>query len=146
LTHYVPDGNLAARENSLASLVLGGNGIWGNLSELTGEETSFWRDKLSLYKQVRDAATSSAARVSGTVGNNPEIYEKVNLDSGTGLAVFFTCAPGSYHYVAEPFANKLPTALGADECEALEGGYIRITVNLARDGARTVFLTQKEAD
>jgi alpha-galactosidase len=141
LTHYLPDGNLNARENSLASLVLGGNGIWGDLSALTGEETAFWRNNLALYKQVREAATWVAARVSGTVGSSPEIYEKADLDSGSGLIVFFSCSPGTYAYVAGPFkGGTMPKVLNADTCETLEGGYLRITVNLNRDGARTVFL------
>jgi alpha-galactosidase len=141
LTHYLPDGDVKARENSLASMVLGGNGIWGSLSELTPEETAFWRDNLSLYKQVRDAATLSAAKVTGSVGSSPEIYEKVDAGSGSGLVVFFTCSPGTYHYVAGPFREgKVPKVLRADGYEVLEGGYVRITVNLTRDDARTVFL------
>jgi alpha-galactosidase len=141
LTHYLPDGDLKARENSLASLVLGGNGIWGSLSELTVEETTFWRENLSLYKQVRDAATAVAARVTGTVGSSPEIYEKVDSESGLGLVAFFTHWPDTYSYVAGPFRNgRIPKVLNADGYETLEGGYLRITVKLDRDGARTVFL------
>jgi alpha-galactosidase len=145
LTHYLPDGDVKALENSLASLVLGGNGIWGSLSELTPEETAFWRDNLSLYKQVRDAVTLSAAKVTGSVGSSPEIYEKVDAGSGSGLIAFFTCSPGTYHYVAGPFrgpgrGGNVPKVLCADGYETLEGGYVRITVNLTRDGARTVFL------
>jgi alpha-galactosidase len=142
LTHYLPDGDLKARENSLASLVLGGNGIWGDLSGLSDEETAFWRDKLGLYKQVRDAAASTAALVTGSVGSSPEIYEKIEWDSGRGLIAFFTSGPGTYTYIAGPFTeNKTPRVLCADNCEILEGGYLRITVTLNRDGARTVFLT-----
>jgi alpha-galactosidase len=141
LTHYLPDGNTAARENSLASLVLGGNGIWGSLKDLTGEETAFWRDNLVLYKQVRDAAASVAAKLTGSVGSSPEIYEKVDNPSGTGLIAFFTGSPGTYSYIAGPFPRgKLPKVHRADASETLEGGYLRITVNLARDSARTVFL------
>jgi alpha-galactosidase len=146
LTHYLPDGDTKARENSLASLVLGGGGIWGSLSELTPGETAFWRERLAVYKQVRDAATSSAARLTGTVGSSPEIHEKIDPVSGTGLIAFFTCAPGAYSYIAGPFREaRPPKVLYADGREVLEGGYLRITVNLDRDGARTVFLTGDEA-
>jgi alpha-galactosidase len=141
LTHYLPDGNTAACENSLASLVLGGNGIWGSLKDLTDEETIFWRDKLALYKQVRDAAASVSAKVTGTVGSSPEIYEKIDTSSGTGLVSFFTCSPGSYSYIIGPFPEgKLPKIFHADALETLEEGYVRITVNLTRNTARTVFL------
>jgi alpha-galactosidase len=141
LTHYLPDGNSAARENSLASLVLGGNGIWGSLKDLTDEEAAFWRDNLALYKQVRDAAASVSAKVTGTVGSSPEIYDKIDTTSGTGLIVFFAYCPGSYSYIAGPFPEgKAPKIVHADACETLAGGYVRITVKLARDDARTVFL------
>jgi alpha-galactosidase len=141
LTHYLPDGDVKARENSLASLVLGGNGIWGSLIDLTAEETAFWRDNLTLYKQVRDAATAAAARVAGSAGSSPEIYEKVDSDSGMGLIAFFTCNPGTFSYITGPFRKgKTPKVLGADRYESLEDGYVSITVMLNRDGARTVFL------
>jgi alpha-galactosidase len=141
LTHYLPDGNERARENSLASLVLGGNGIWGSLIELSAGERAFWREKLGLYKQVRDAATALAATVTGSVGSSPEIYEKVDTASGLGLIAFFTCSRGSYAYITGPFReDRMPRVLCADTCEALEGGYLRITVNLNHDDARTVFI------
>jgi alpha-galactosidase len=141
LTHYLPDGDLKARENSMASLALGGNGIWGSLADLSGEETAFWKENIALYKQVRDAATAVAARVTGIIGGSPEIYEKIDAASGSGLIVFFTSSPGVYSYTAGPFREgRTPKVFCADGCEILGDGYVRITVNLNRNGARTVFL------
>jgi alpha-galactosidase len=142
LTHYLPDGDQLARENSLAALALGGNGVWGSLTELKDEETAFWRKNLALYKQVRREAASAAAKLTGTTGGSPEIYEKIDPDTGQGLIAFFTAESGSYHYTAGPF-KKTPEVLGADGVEELEGGYLRITVNLGWNGARTVFFIEK---
>jgi alpha-galactosidase len=138
LTHFFPDGDLNARENSLASMVLGGNGIWGHLSVLTEEETAFWKKQLSFYKQVRDAFTSSAASVTGVVGSSPEIHEKIDKASGKGVLVFFTCISGTFSYIVGPFTSK-PEIVNADTVETLGEGFVRITVNLERNGARTVF-------
>jgi alpha-galactosidase len=138
LTHFFPDGDLKARENSLASLVLGGNGIWGDLSALTGEETAYWKKQLLLYKQVRDAVTAVPARVTGVVGSSPEIHEKVDGESGKGVLVFFTCIPGTFEHIAGPFTGA-PEVVNADTVEELGEGLLRIRVTLERDGARTVF-------
>jgi alpha-galactosidase len=138
LTHFFPDGDVKARENALASLVLGGNGIWGHLSVLTEEETSFWKKQLSFYKQARDAAAAVPARVTGVVGSSPEIHEKIDRESGKGVLVFFTCISGTFEHIAGPFTAK-PNIINADTVEDLGDGFLRITVNLERNSARTVF-------
>jgi alpha-galactosidase len=138
LTHFYPDGDLKARQNSLASMVLGGNGIWGHLSVLTEDEAAFWKKQLSCYKQVRDAVTSVPARVTGVVGSSPEIYEKIDHDAGTGVLVFFTCISGAFSYIVGPVKSK-PEIINADTIEDLGEGFLRITVNLEYHDARTVF-------
>jgi alpha-galactosidase len=143
LTHYLPDGKVKARENSLASLVLGGNGIWGPLAELGVEELAFWKENLALYKQVREAAASVPARVVGTIGSSPEIYEKVDPATGRGFIAFFASMPGTYTYITAPRGKGAKAApVHADAWEALEDGSLRITVNLEGDGARTVFFVE----
>ncbi|HMN59247.1 MAG TPA: alpha-galactosidase, partial [Anaerolinea sp.] len=52
LVHYLPDGPQVSLDNSLASLVLGGNGLWGDLPALSEEVVRFWRDNLADYKRV----------------------------------------------------------------------------------------------
>jgi alpha-galactosidase len=140
LTHYLPDGNSCARNNSLASLVLGGNGIWGPLTELTTEEITFWHDNLACYKKVREASASAAVKVTGRPGSSPEIYEKIDTAAGLGLISFFTGEPGTYTYITGPFA-KTPQVLNAKNHTWLQGGFLQLVIDLERDGAQTVFLT-----
>ena len=45
------------------------------------------------YKRVADAVTRAFPRVTGYAGTSPEIHEKIEPDSGTGLIAFFTVAP-----------------------------------------------------
>ncbi|MDQ9736204.1 hypothetical protein RF031_13895, partial [Acinetobacter baumannii] len=46
LTHFLPEGNDIALNNSMASLILGGNGIWGDLLSLDSDTVRAWNDFL----------------------------------------------------------------------------------------------------
>lgn len=140
LTHYLPDGDQKARENSLASLVLGGNGIWGDLEELSEEQRAFWRENLALYKKVREDAVKVPAILRGATGSSPEIYEKVNPETGRGLVAIFTCQQAEYCWDTVPLQAPPREVSGADRWEMLPNGAVRIWVRLPQDGARTVFL------
>lgn len=139
LIHYLPDGPAGCRENSLAALVLGGNGIWGDLPALSAEDVAFWRDGLAAYKQVLPFAARSAARLRGFVGSSPEIYEKIDPESGAGLLAFFTVNQAEAVHLTQPLARPPARVLGADTWEVLPGNRVKVKVTLERDGARTVF-------
>ena len=94
LTHYLPDGPALSQRNSLASLVLGGNGIWGDLCALTGDDVALISEGIADYKRVRHSVTRAYPRVIGFAGSSPEIHEKIETESGSGVVVFFTVAPG----------------------------------------------------
>jgi hypothetical protein len=72
------------------------------------------------------------------VGSSPEIYEKIDTESGKGIVVFFTCVSGTFEHIAGPFTAK-PEIINADTVEDLGEGFLRITVKLEHDNARTVF-------
>ena len=113
LTHYLPDdrytvygwnGNnrVIIDEGSqwvnLASLVLGQNGIWGDLLEVTEDGVARIGDFLRRYKQVRDDITEVSLIRTGTVGGSPEVYEKLS-HHGRGAISIFASAAGTYTYV-----------------------------------------------
>ena len=139
LTHYLPDGNENDRENSLASLILGGNGIWGDLESLTLEEKDFWRKWLSQYKEIREDAVAIPARISGCVGSSPEVYEKINPQTGRGLIALFTSQHAEYCYDTVPLKQKPTRIVGANRYEYLPNGAIRIYVSLQQNGAKVIF-------
>lgn len=139
LTHYLPEGNLQARENSFASFALGGNGIWGDLALLSVEERDYWKAQLRYYKQVREAASRVAAVTCGIAGSSPEIYEKICPDTGCGLAVFFTCQAGDYIYDTDVLKELPREIVGADRYEILPNQSVRLFVSLKQDDARTIF-------
>ena len=113
LTHYLPDDRYKAwwglngevdAENqwlAIASLVLGQNGIWGDLCELSEPGIARFADALSRYKEVRDDITQAYPVRAGLVGGSPEIHEKINHETGRGAVSLFASAPGTYTYLTE---------------------------------------------
>ena len=140
LTHYLPDGPPLSQWNSLASLMLGGNGIWGDLLSLSPADVENLAKPLRDYKKVADAVTKAYPRVTGFAGSNPEVHEKLDAEGGTGIVVFFTVAQGEFIYVTQALpADYAPQIKGADLWERLPDNRIKLAVTLERNGAKVVF-------
>ena len=77
----------------MASLVLGQNGIWGDLLGVS-EGDPIHRQHVGSYKKVREAITESDPVVTGLVGGSPEIHEKISALSGKGVVVIFATLGG----------------------------------------------------
>jgi len=99
LTHYLPDDPESSQIINIASLILGQNGIWGDLLNVSEEGVARFGHLLGLYKQVRDDITAAYPVRSGTVGGNPEIHEKIT--NGRGAICIFYRAWGKATYVTE---------------------------------------------
>lgn len=101
LAHYLPD---APRDNqliSLASLMLGHNGLWGDLPALSRADREFIRETLDRYKQVRDDIADSDPVREGEIGGAAEAHEKLSAMSGRGLVALFSATPGTYSYATK---------------------------------------------
>ncbi len=113
LTHYLPDDthregwnrdqevNAENQWITIASLVLGQNGIWGDLLRVSDEGIARFGTALGLYKQVRDDITESYPVRTGAVGGSPEVHEKISEETGRGVVSVFASAPGRYTYVTQ---------------------------------------------
>jgi len=141
LTHYLPDPPRVSQVNSLASLVLGGNGWWGDLPSLDEKDIRFLGDNITNYKRVAKAVTSAFPKVQGFAGSSPEVHEKIDPISASGIVVFFTVNPGTIAYLTQPINTKnLHEVVGADRWAIIGDDRVRITVNLERNGAQLVYL------
>ena len=89
LTHYLPDDPLRSQYLNLGSLILGQNGIWGDLPNVSEQGAAILNKVLGFYKQVRDDMAVASPVRSGPVGGVPEIHEKINPDNGRGAVVLF---------------------------------------------------------
>jgi alpha-galactosidase len=139
LSHYLPDDPAENQRNSVASLVLGQNGIWGDLLALSEEGIARIGKQLARYKQVRDDVTESFPVRSGPVGGSPEVHEKINPKNGRGLVSVFAGAPGTYTYVtrsrvAEDFTQTDTCAVTLDS-----RGRAIITARFEGPGGDVVF-------
>ena len=97
LTHYLPDDPEENQMLSLASLVLGQDGIWGDLPAVSEGGVARMGAILGKYKQVRDDVAEAFPVRSGPVGGTPEVHEKI-APNGRGVVVLFA-RPGTYRYV-----------------------------------------------
>ena len=136
LTHVLPDGSRLDMDNAFATLVLGGNGIWGYLAELTEAQIEYWRVGLARYKRVREAVTSASPITVGFPGSSPEIHEKLTND-GQGIISIFTRQPGTFSHITRRL-NAPGHIDGADTIEYLSDGCVKVTVNLERNAARVI--------
>lgn len=138
LTHYLPDPPASSQLINLASLVLGQNGIWGDLLQMPEEGVALFAQVLDFYRQVRDDVTASSPVRQGPVGGSPEIHEKI-ASNGRGLVSAFAPAAGRYVYVTR---HPVVTSYWASEGMTVtrdEMGRARLELQLDGPGAGIVF-------
>ena len=136
LTHYFPDDPQQWQEVDLASLILGQNGIWGDLPTVSSTGVALIGSTLARYKQVRDDITESDPVVTGIVSGSPEIHEKISAATGRGAVVFFASRPGTYRYItSHKTAGEHWTTDGVTVVTDREGR-ARIKATFERPGAK----------
>ncbi len=96
MTHYLPDDPGSSQLINLASLVLGQNGIWGDLPRVSEEGVELFGRVLGVYKQVRDDVTRAYPVVYGQPGDLLEVREKIDGDTGKGVVCAFVNGAGTY--------------------------------------------------
>ena len=140
LTHYLPDDPASSQFINLASLVLGQNGIWGDLLKVSAEGVALHGRVLGAYKQVRDDITAASPVRAGMVGGSPEIHEKINPASGRGVVAAFASAAGTYTYVtARHVARRHWAATEGLSVKRTRDGRARLEMKFAAPGAHLVF-------
>jgi len=139
LTHYFPDDPRQWQEVDVASLILGQNGIWGDLLNVSESGVSFTGDILARYKQVRNDITESDPVVTGVVSGSPEIHEKVSGTTGRGAVVIFATDRGTYHYITR---HKVATGRWTSEGVTVSqdsAGRAKIEAKFDKPGAKVLF-------
>jgi alpha-galactosidase len=101
LTHYLPDDPEESQVVGVASMILGHNGIWGDLLSVSPEGVARIARLLGLWRQVRDAMAVASPVRTGAVGGSGEVHEKIEHETGRGAIVVFSTARGRQRYVSE---------------------------------------------
>lgn len=139
LTHYLPDDPVSSQLLNVASLILGQNGIWGDLLQISEEGVSYIGELLARYKQVRDDITRSTLIRQGHVGGSPEIYEKLDPTNGRGVVVLFATSSGTYRYITQQKVADAYWHSSAAEIHIDEQGRAQVQVTLPKPGAWLIF-------
>ncbi len=139
LTHYLPDDPYENQSMAVASLILGQNGIWGDLPKISKEGIAFFGKTLGMYKQVRDDMTSTAMIRDGAVGGSPEVYEKINPENGRGAIVVFSSHAGSYSYISKNKVDPKFWATSGVKIQIDKAGLTRIDVEFKTAEAKIIF-------
>jgi alpha-galactosidase len=132
LTHYFPSEPVSSQMQNLASLMLGQNGIWGEINSLSQESVALISKQLNYYKQVRDDVTSSTLVQSGKPGDSCEVYEKINPANGRGLVVLFANTQGKYVYQTKSKVEPRIIYPQGTDCKISEGGRAFINVCIGK--------------
>ncbi len=139
LTHYLPDDPASSQELNIASLVLGQNGIWGDLLRISEEGIERFGAAFRAYKQVRDEITRATLIRTGAVGGNPEVYEKIDPKTGKGVVSVFATARGTYTLLTHVPVSKITWAMPGVTVTETKTGLARIDVTFETPGGKCVF-------
>ncbi len=138
LTHYFPDDPANLQELNIASMILGQDGIWGDLTAVSPEGVRTMARLISRYKQVGDDMASADPVVTGLLNGSPEIHEKIAAN-GRGAVVLFATVPGSYEYTTHHAVSSEHWSSNPVTVRALGDGRAHITAEFAEPGARIVY-------
>jgi len=139
LTHYYPDDPIAMQEINMASLILGQNGIWGDLLGVSDSGVAYIGETLARYKQVRDDMAASDPVATGQVSGSPEFHEKINSQTGRGAVVLFATSKGKYSYVTTRRVTARHWAGPNVRVRRDRQGRAVLNFNLDKPGAKVVF-------
>lgn len=138
MAHYIPDDPKGSQLINLASLMLGQNGIWGDLLNVSDEGVRLFGDVLSVYKTLSEDITSASPVTYGRTGEAFEVREKINPENGRGMVALFANQPGNYSYRMSSGANEKRTAFGGAVVRKADNG-VCIDISFDEPGAAIVF-------
>lgn len=139
LTHYLPDDGYDSQLLNISSLILGQNGIWGDLLTLSDEGIQLFNDSLSAYKEVRDDITEAYPITFGRPGETFEVHEKINEETGKGAVCLFTNSIGQYTYKVKNKTTKNIKVFGNANVEITEDDILIKIDNKTKEAAIVFF-------
>lgn len=139
LTHYLPDDPINSQDINLASLILGQNGIWGDLPAVSPEGRARFAEILGKYKVVRDDITAEAAIKSGMTGSGFECYEKICSETGKGVVCVFATVSDTFRYITEKKTDASVWSSVPATVTPLADGTSMIEITFTEPGAAMIF-------
>ena len=120
-------------------MVLGQNGIWGDLPAISEEGKGRFDEVLSKYKEVREDITAEAAIKSGMTGSGFECYEKLSSKTGKGVICAFSTVKDTFRYITRKKTDRVFWASVPVTVTPLANGTSLIEITFEKPGAAMVF-------
>jgi alpha-galactosidase len=139
LTHYFPDDPYESQIVNIGSLILGQNGIWGDLLKVSPEGVALFGRMLGWYRQVREDMTEAPPLRSGAISGSAEVHEKISPRTGRGAVVVFSTTRGRVSYVTERRPVREFRATEGVTVEFDAAGRARLELAFEKPGAHLVF-------
>ncbi len=139
LTHYQPDEPRSSQLINIASLILGQNGIWGEILKTSDEGTALFGELLGKYKDVRDDITRASPTGFGRPGESVEVHEKINPASGRGAVVVFGNGQRVVEYVTEAAVDRTYYATDGVTVRFDDAGRALVRAEFTGTGAQLAF-------
>ncbi|MBQ3084653.1 MAG: hypothetical protein IJC46_04285, partial [Clostridia bacterium] len=139
----LPDDPLDSQDINLASLILGQNGIWGDLPAVSPEGRARIREVLSHYKRVRNDITAQAAVKSGITGSGFECYEKICSETGRGVVCVFSTVRDTFRYITQKKTTAKVWASAPATVTPLPDGTSKLEIKFDSPGAVMVFFEEE---
>ncbi len=138
LTHYQPDEPHNSQLINIASLILGQNGIWGEILKTSDSGVKLFDSVLTLYKTIREDITKAQLIKTGEPGGSPEIYEKINPATNKGCVVIFAESKGTYSYITHQQVAMQVWKNDGVEIKRDKEGHAVITANFNEPSAKII--------
>jgi alpha-galactosidase len=140
LTHFQTDPPRSSQILNLASLILGQNGIWGEILKTPDADVQYVGEVIGKYKQVRADITAASPVSEGNPGSALEVHEKIDARSTKGAVVLFANTAGHYSYVTKNDVHPKAWHTGGPVSLRRDGqGRAVIDVHFSEPGARILF-------
>ena len=138
LTHYFPDDPRSSQLVNIASLILGQNGIWGDLPKVSDAGVEWISRVLSKYKLVRQDVAESDPIVTGNTAGVYEVREKISGISNRGIVVLFSPTIGRIVYVTEHTPTQVYWATPGTQVSFDQQGHAVVESDM-ESGAAIIF-------
>jgi len=138
LTHYQVDGELNSVNMNVASLILGQNGIWGDILTLPDENIKHVNNILTKYKTIKDDIVQASVKTTGRPGDAIEVYEKINPATGNGTIVIISNEDTDYSYCSYLPCNEDYWSTQQVRIERSEKGLCKVTAKLEKYNAAII--------
>lgn len=139
LTHYQTDEPRNSEIINIASLILGQNGIWGEILKTSPEGTKLFGAILHIYKQVKYDITLASPVNYGLPGESTEIHEKINPKNGNGVVVIFGTGKIDVPYITKASVNKKTWFNDGITVNYDDKGRAVIKASFSETGAKMIF-------